>query len=120
GPGVSRHHRAHHGVLRFMEVPGRVFAGRRIAAAHVAARLALPQLHPTRSLTYAFLARAGGVGRWKCSDGQPSKMFTWQGHGFLLYMGSIAVAATETSPASSTGFTSSIRVQKPSARVGWM
>src|SRR5262249_54601829 len=119
-PGGSRHHRAHHGVLRCLEVFGRVFAGRRIAAAHVATRLAFPQLHPTRSLTQALLARAGGGGRWKSRVGQPSKVFTGQGHEFLLYLGTIPGVASAVSPAQSTGLTSSISVQKPSARVGWM
>src|SRR5262249_31897591 len=103
-----------------MKVPGRVFAGRRIAAAHVAARLALPQFHPTRSLAQALLARAGGFGRWKSRGGQPSKMFTWLGHGVLLDVWTLEVSASEESPGQSNARTCGTAVPQPAAWVGWM
>ena len=50
---------AHDGMLRFMEVLGRVLARRGIATADVAARLALAQSYPKRSLNQALFTRVG-------------------------------------------------------------
>ena len=45
-PCSPGHYGSHNGMARLMEVPCRVLAGRRVAAADMAARLALPELDP--------------------------------------------------------------------------
>ena len=50
-----RRHRAHDRMLRRVKVFGCMLAGRRVAATHVAARLAFAQRHPYRPLAQALL-----------------------------------------------------------------
>jgi hypothetical protein len=49
----------------FMEVLGRVPAGRGVAAADMAARLAFPELDPTGSLFQAFFTAVRRSRQWK-------------------------------------------------------
>jgi len=52
-------------MMRVVEVFGRVLARRRIATADMAARLALAQSYPKRSLNHALFTRVGSFGRGK-------------------------------------------------------
>src|SRR5215213_326826 len=58
-PALPRLGRADDGVLRGVEVLGGVLVGRRVAAAHVAAGAAHPQVHPPASALQALLAAVG-------------------------------------------------------------
>ena len=61
----GRRDSAHDGMLRLMEVFGRVLARRGIATADMAARLALAKSNPNSSLSKALLARTGSSLRGK-------------------------------------------------------
>jgi hypothetical protein len=66
----------HDGMLRLMEVFGRVLARGGIATANVAARLALAKSYPNRPLSYALLTRVGSFLCGKIFRGKPLQMFT--------------------------------------------
>ena len=55
-PNPRRSERPHHGMLRLVEMLGRHVVLRRIAAAHVPAHQAQPQVHPVVSHLEALLA----------------------------------------------------------------
>src|SRR6516162_9646560 len=85
-PRSPWHYGSHHGMARLMEVLCRVLAGRGVAAADMAARLALPELDPTRSFFQAFLTGARRSRRWKIGRGQVLQVFTRLRYGVLLQM----------------------------------
>jgi len=60
----------------------RVFAGRRIATAHMAASQTLAQRHPSSAFLQAFLAGEWHGRRRKIGFGKVLKMFTWLVHTF--------------------------------------
>src|SRR5271169_6229796 len=107
-PRSAGHYGSHHGMARLMEVLCRVLAGRGVAAADMAARLALPELDPTRAFFQALLTGPRRSRRWEVGRGQVLQMFTQLRHGVLLSAGN------------QTGVTASIKVQSPSANVGCM
>jgi hypothetical protein len=82
GPSLSGHNRTHHGMLCFVEMFGRVFAGRRVATAHMAASHALAQRHPASALFQAFFAGEWQGRRRKVGLGKMLQMFTWLAHTF--------------------------------------
>src|SRR5208283_5143554 len=73
GPG---HYGSHHGMARLMEVLCRVLAGRGVAAADMAARLALPELDPARAFFQALLTGARRSRQWEVGRGQIAQVFT--------------------------------------------
>src|SRR5258708_6320204 len=85
-PRSPGHYGSHHGMARLMEVPCRVLAGRGVAAADMAARLALPELDPARAFFQALLTGARRSRRWEVGRGQVLQVFTRLRHGVLLWM----------------------------------
>jgi hypothetical protein len=73
---TRRRDSAHDRMLCLMEVFGRMLAGRGIATANVAARLALPKRDPSSSLSQALLTRARCFLRWKVFCAESFQMFT--------------------------------------------
>src|SRR5271166_977233 len=69
-PRSPGHYGSHHGMARVMEVLCRVLGGRGVAAADMAARLALPELNPSRTFFQALLTGARGSRRWEVGRGQ--------------------------------------------------
>jgi hypothetical protein len=57
-------------MTRFMEVLCRVLAGRGVAAADMAARLALPEFDPARAFFQALLTGVRRSRRWEVGRGQ--------------------------------------------------
>jgi hypothetical protein len=68
--------RAHDRMLRHMKMLGGVLAGRGIATADVAARLALAKSNPTSSFRQALLASARSILRGKVLCAEACQMFT--------------------------------------------
>jgi hypothetical protein len=66
----------------FVEMHRRVFAGRRVATAHVTALHAFPQRNPGRTFFQTFLASDGLAKRLKVSLRNVLKMLTWLVHTF--------------------------------------
>src|SRR5579884_3503862 len=73
-------------MARLMEVPYRVLAGRGVAAADMAARLALPEFDPARAFFQALLTGARRSRRWEVGRGQVLQVFTRLRHGVLRWM----------------------------------
>ncbi len=78
-PLLSGHHRTHHGMVGLVKMPGRVFTGRRVATADIAAGLALAQRNPLRAFFQAVFTDEGHGRRRKVGRGQVFEMITWAG-----------------------------------------
>ena len=89
-----------------MEVLCRVFAGRGVAAADMAARLALPELDPARAFVQALLTGPRRSRRWEVGHGQVLPVFTRFRHGLLQMLAvneSLALISTEGGIANKSG-----------------
>src|ERR1700755_3379084 len=75
-PRSPGHYGSHYGMARLMEVLCRVLAGRGVAAADMAARLALPELDPARAFFQALLTGARRSRRREVVRGQVLQVFT--------------------------------------------
>jgi hypothetical protein len=82
GPSLAGHDRTHHWMLCFVEMLRRMFAGRRIATAHMAAGHALAQRHPRGAFFQAFFAGDWHARTRKVRSGEVLKMFAWLAHTF--------------------------------------
>src|ERR1044072_806102 len=74
-PRSPRHDGSHDGMTRLMEVLCRVLARRGVAAAHMAARLALPEFDPASAFFEAPLTGVRRSRRWKVGSGQILHVF---------------------------------------------
>src|SRR5262249_37346051 len=82
GPSLPGHNRTHHWMVRLVEMLCRVFAGRRVATAHVATGHALTQRNPPGAFFQAFFAGDWHARRRKVGLTQVLKMFAWLVHTF--------------------------------------
>src|SRR5215467_7672282 len=82
GPSLPGHNRTHHWMVRLVEMLCRVFAGRRVATAHVATGQALTQRNPPGAFFQAFFAGDWHTRRRKVGLAQVLKMFAWRVHTF--------------------------------------
>ena len=80
GPSLSGHNRTHYWMLCLVEMPGGVFAGRRVATADVATGQALTQRNPLGAFLQAFFAGDRRARRRKVGLGEVLEMFTWLVH----------------------------------------
>jgi len=85
GPSVSGHNRTHHWMLCFVEMSGSVFAGRRVATAHVTAGQTLAQRRPLSAFFQAFFAGEWHGRRRKVGLGKILEMITWLVHTFFPF-----------------------------------
>src|SRR5262245_32851661 len=91
-PRSPGHDRSHHGMARLVEVLCRVLAGRGVATADMAARLALPELDPARAFFQALLPGARRSRRREVSRGHVLQGFTRLRHEVLLESAAVGPA----------------------------
>jgi hypothetical protein len=118
-PSPSRWRRcAHDRMLRCLEMLGRVFAGRGVAAADVTARLTLAQRYPHRSFAQALLASIGSFLRRKILARQSVQVFTCIRHDSLQerLFPAVRVATPPTTSRLSLGYLPARQCKYPAYR----